>query len=264
MNTHAMDRNHQGKPWWSEDGLDNDGVVASGHDVVSGHTIAKWTENWWQWALQAPNGPFNSDSQSIGQGRMTFIAGEFNDPNLASATIHASAYTPILFPMINAFDTEGLSNPKLETIPNFVNDGRGSYADEARFVTNLFQRSIYDAHATLTMDAGNGHTKTIFDVHLQGSEAADAGVQSGIFALGAPVTGSFIAQLLDGITLDPSIKDLPFTRSTGDWIEIDGLKPGTYTLAFGGSGHAVVDPVSGTPIAQEGWGASVKDTLIIK
>ena len=182
-------------------------------------------------------------------------------PTLPRPPSMPQAYTPILFPMINAFDTEG---PEIETIPNFVSDGRGSYADEARFVTDLFQSSIYDAHATLTTDPGNGHTKTIFDVHLQGSKAAAAGVKSSIFALGAPVTGSFLDQLLGGLTLDPSIKDLPFTRSTGDWIEIDGLKPGTYTLAFGGSGHAVVDPVSGAQIMQEGWGASVKDTLIIK
>src|SRR4051794_4059739 len=102
--------------------------------VVRGRTIADWTENWWQWALQAPagNGPLDSPSPQAthlnNNGKIFFIAG---GPN---ATIMVPTDKPILFPMINAFYTEG---PGIETIPGFQASGRGSFADEARFVTNL-------------------------------------------------------------------------------------------------------------------------------
>ena len=145
---------------------------------------------------------------------------------------------------------------------------RGSYADEARYVTDLAQNSIYDAYARLIKDPGTGHAQTIFDVHLQGSAASAAGVKSDIFALGAPKPGSWLQGFFGGETgpylpLDHSIKDLPFTRSTGDWVEINGLKPGTYSLEFGGSGHAVVDPMTNTTIFNAGWGAAMADKLIV-
>jgi hypothetical protein len=260
MSTNAPDRIHQGKPWWDGDQSFQDSVVANRDTFVLGHTIAEWTESWWKSAVQAPAGagPLDSVSHQLThQGKMTFIAGVFD------ATIRAPAQNPILFPMINAYDTEG---PGIETIPNFVADDRGSYADEARYVTDLVQNSIYDAYARLTKDPGTGHAQTIFDVHLQGSEASAAGVKSDIFALGAPRPGSYIKSLsqnFDLLPLDPSIKNLPYTRSTGDWIEIDGLSPGTYSLEFGGKGHAVVDPVTNATIFNEGWGPSLKDTLIV-
>jgi hypothetical protein len=184
---------------------------------------------------------------------MIFISDNFSD------TIHAAAHTPILASMVNAFDTEG---PGIESLANFVADGRGSYAHEAQVVTDMIQNSIYDAFAKLTMDIGNGHTKTIFDVHLQGKEAAHAGVQSDNFALGAPVPDSLLASF--NLVLDPSIANLPFTRSTGDWIEIDGLKPGIYTLTLGGAIHESFDAASGSTVFAGGYQTSVTDTLIIK
>ena len=256
MSTNAPNRVHHGKSWWSNEEHDDDNTaVARADTVVSGHTIAKWTESWWQWAAQAPDGPFNAgSSQSFAQKGMIFISDNF------SGTIHAAAHTPILASMVNAFDTEGPGIP--ESLNNFVADGRGSYADEARVVTDMIQNSIYDAFAKLTIDLGNGHTKTIFDVHLQGKEAAHAGVQSGNFALGAPVPDSLLASF--NLVLDPSVANLPFSRSTGDWIEIDGLKPGTYTLTLGGAIHESFDAKSGSTVFAGGYQISVTDTLIIK
>src|SRR4051794_20418231 len=99
------------------------------------------------------------------------------------ATVHVSSDDHILFPWINAYDTEG---PGIETLPNFVADDRGSFADEARFVTDPVQNSIYDAYAKVIKDPGTNHAQTIFDVHLQGSAASSAGVRSDIFAIGVP------------------------------------------------------------------------------
>jgi hypothetical protein len=252
---------HHDKPWWERNHSFQDSVVADPDNVVFGRTIAQWTENWWRSALQAPAGAGPLDSpahQAFGHGPMVFIAG------VSDATMHISAHDPILFPMINAYDTEG---PNIETLPNFVAHGRGSYADEARLITDLAQSSIYDAYARLTKDPGTNHAQVVLDVHLQGSDAATAGVKTDIFALGAPEHGSYIKELFKGfdlLPLDHSIRNLPFTRSIGDWIELDGLKAGTYSLEFGGKGHAVVDPVTNATIFGEGWGPALKDTLIVK
>ena len=153
--------------------------------------------------------------------------------------------------MINAFDTEG---PGIETIPGFF-PIRGSYADEAAYVTRLEQRSIYDAHATISKD---GQTL----LNIQWPTSSKFVERSGTFAIGEPQPGSYIASLLPG-PLDPSIADLPFTRSTGDWLMLHPLQPGTYTLSFGGTGHAVIDPVTKTTILPEGWGANTTDTLVV-
>jgi hypothetical protein len=260
MKSSMADQNHHGRPGFDEDQSSQANVVADADSFISGHTIAQWTENWWRWAVQAPAGAGPLDSpthQSTDQANMVFIAGVFD------ATLHVSAHEHILVPMINAYDTEG---PGIETIPNFVADGRGTYADEARYVTDLVQSSIYDAYAKLVKDPGTNHAQTIFDVHLQGSDASSSGVQTDIFALGAPRPESYIKELFQSyglLPLDPSIKNLPFTRSTGDWIEIDGLKSGTYSLEFGGKGHAVVDPVTNATVFNEGWGPSLKDTLVV-
>ena len=139
MSTNA-DRIRQGKPWWDEGQSSQDSVVVNPDTVVLGRTIAEWTENWWKSALQAPTGAGPLDSaahQTFGHGPMTFLAGE------RDATVRISVHDQILFPMINAYDTEG---PGIETLPNFVADGKGSFADEARFVTDLVQNSIYDAY----------------------------------------------------------------------------------------------------------------------
>ena len=222
--------------------------------IVRGETIAEWTGNWWTWALQAPlgNGPLNSTSPAAthynNDGKMFFIAGGQN------ATITVPNGTPILFPLINAFDTEG---PGIETIPGFVAGGNGSYADESLLVTNLAQQSIYDAHATLTKDG-----QTLLDVHLTGSDTAKLAEKSGIFALGPPQPNSFLANALTGADIS-SIPNLPFTSSSGDWLALGPLQPGTYTLDFGGTGHAV--SYHGMPITSfpEGWGAHTTDTLIV-
>ena len=127
MNTNALDQGHHGKPWWDGDQSFQDSVVATPDTFVLGHTIADWTESFWRSTVQAPAkaGPLDSASpQWSHQGKMTFIAGISNSGTggVSDATIQAPAQSPILFPMINAFDTEG---PGIETIPNFVADQPG-------------------------------------------------------------------------------------------------------------------------------------------
>jgi hypothetical protein len=84
--------------------------------TVAGKTILEWTQDWWRWALQSPfeTSPQNLDSGHaipfFDNGSIFFIAGG------TDATINVPANEPILFPMINAFDTEG---PGIETIAGF-------------------------------------------------------------------------------------------------------------------------------------------------
>lgn len=117
--------------------------------VVEDKTISAWTTDWWRWALQAPagQGPLDSSDPAAthynNDGKIFFIAGGLD------ATITVSADKPILFPMVNIFDTEGPSI--IETDPGF----QGSYDAEAQRVTNLGQANVTDAFAKITKD---GHT----------------------------------------------------------------------------------------------------------
>ena len=119
-------------------------------EIVRGETIAQWTENWWQWAFQAPaNGPLGYPAPQPTHGKIFFI-GANEGPNAppVHATINVPTGVPILLPMINAFDTEG---PGIESDPGF----KGSFADEAKFVTRLDQAAITNAFVTITK---NGRT----------------------------------------------------------------------------------------------------------
>ena len=60
-----------------------------------------------------------------------------------------------------------------------------------------------------------------------------------------------------------SLPDLPNTRLVGDWLMLNPLPTGTYTIDFGGTGHEVVDPVTHTSLLPEGWGARTTDTIVV-
>ncbi|HET7882094.1 MAG TPA: hypothetical protein VFL55_14500 [Acetobacteraceae bacterium] len=219
--------------------------------VVDGKTIAEWTEDWWRWALQAPSdyssltSPLPRATHLNNDGKIFFIAG---GPN---ATITVPANTPILFPMINLFDTEG---PGIqEEIPGFVERG-GSFADMANEVADLFQNNIVDAHAKIMKDG-----KTLLDVHSP--ESAKFAEESGTFAIGTPNRGSVLANLVPS-PLDPSIANLPFTSSSGDWLMLGRLAPGRYTLEFGGTSNALSDPQTAKPFLGS-FTTETTDTLIV-
>ncbi len=216
---------------------------------VAGETIAEWTHDWTKWALGAPagSGPLDSASYAAthyhNDGKIFFLAG-----GPGGQTIDVPAGKPILVPRINAFDTEGKG---IETISGYYPD-RGSYADEAKYVTGLVQDSIYDSYLTITKV---GETTPIVDLH-EGTASRYA-EDSGKFALGKVTPDSWIMNYFRtfGITaLDPSVKNLPYTEEVGRWAMIEGLSPGDYTINFGGAGHAVVDSVTGATIFGEGWG----------
>jgi hypothetical protein len=228
-------------------------AIADPNATVDCRTIAQWTEDWLRWIAHAPadtppgtpfgpapGGPAGSPDYALvdNSGPVFFLyGGDWGTPSSASPavpTIDVPAWKPILVPLINAFDIEG---PGIETIPGFVEDGRGTYADEARYVTDLAEQSIYQAHLTIT--ASDGHT--VLDLH--GRATACLTEDTGTFALGDSLANpkDYIASILG---TDPA-NTLPFTEEIGRWAMINGLAPGDYTINFGGAGHAVTDPVTG-------------------
>ena len=240
--------------------------VVDPHSVVDDKTISRWTQDWLRWSYFAPN---NADQNPLldttGQaanfnnnGKIFFIAGTFGTGEATREISDVPADKPILLPMINAWDTEG---PGIETLANFHGGFKTEserFSAEATLVTELAKASIYDAYATLTRI---GDSKPLVDLHWP--DSARFSESTGIFSWGAPPSGSFFADgLLGGSALDPTIADLPFTKQIGYWLMLDELKPGDYTLEFGGHGHAVQDPTDATrTVFSEGWGSVIHDTL---
>ena len=214
--------------------------VGNVNATVDHKTIVLWTEDWLKWALHSPastpplTSPDNAEVNN--NGSIFFLAGGNWGNNGSIPTIHVPVGKPVLLPMVNAWDIEG---PGIETIPGFVASGRGSFADEAKLVTDLAQKAISDAHLTVT---SVGDSKVLIDTFS---------LDTGTFTLGAPHTNppDVIGQgLIDaGVNLSP-LDALPFTEEVGRWAMIDGLAPGDYKVNFGGTIAPVKDPVTGTPI----------------
>jgi hypothetical protein len=229
-------------------------VIEDPHSVVSGKTISEWTEDWWRWAIKGTSeasnpllDPNGGAANNFNDGSIYFIGGALGGE--FSRAIDVPAGKPILIPMIHAVDTEG---PGFETLQHF----KGSYAEEATFVTNLMSASIYDAYATLSRSDAS---PPLIDIHWPGSQ--QFAESTDIFELGPPK-----GTLFEFLTpLHKPVENLPFTRSVGNWLMIDGLNPGNYQLDFGGHGHKVTDPTSlhppGATIFEEGWGIDIHDTL---
>jgi hypothetical protein len=246
--------------------------LADPHQKVDGRTLAQWSAEWMKWVFHAPattptGTPFGAaqdfpeaspaNAQVDNNGDVFFLFGGNwgNATNPAIPTIDVAFDKPIFLPMINAFDIEG---PGIETITDFVASGRGSFADEAKFVTHLAEQSIVEAHLTVTRV---GETRPLIDVH--GRDSAAFTQDTGTFALGAPQTNpvDYIDSLIGS---DPSLKNLPFTEEIGRWAMIEDLAPGDYIVNFGGTGNQVVDPVSHHVLFAAGWGSNTTDLIHIQ
>jgi hypothetical protein len=130
----------------------NNGMLYKQDAVVDGKTIPQWSEEWLKWIAHAPastppgtpfpptDGASPDNALVNNNGDVFFLYGGDwgNSHNPYTPVIDVPAHKPIFVPMINAFDIEG---PNIETISGFYGN-RGSYADEARFVTGLAEKSI--------------------------------------------------------------------------------------------------------------------------
>jgi hypothetical protein len=174
--------------------------------MVDGQTIAQWTEDWWTWALQAPNatnplldttgafaGVDNNDS-------VYFVAGtasDFGGPATVVRTFDVPAGKPLLIPILNTFDTLDPKNVENKDMQAFKKDVTGLFAEiDGVPIANL------QSYLVRTDFFSMGPTQP----------------GSLVEAIGAPV----------GVDLSP-------TKSSGYWLMVQGLAPGQHSLEFGGS-----------------------------
>jgi hypothetical protein len=181
------------------------------HGMVDGQTIAQWTADWWTWALQADakTNPLLDSTGAFANvnngGPVYFIGGTEN--GTAERTFAApAAGKPILFPMLNFFDTLDPKNTENQLMAAFKNS-----------VTNIFAE--IDGVSIINPQS-----------HLERTD---------FFSMGQTKEGSLIAQL--GA---PVGSELSPTKSTGYWLMIEGLSPGSHTLHFGGSSSGIPDVIA--------------------
>jgi hypothetical protein len=175
--------------------------------VVSGETIAQWTQDWWTWALQAPaatnplldttgaDAAVNNPGASTGP--VYFIGGTFDPLTSADRTFEVPGGKALLIPMLNQFDT---LDPK--SVENMV------MADFQKSVTSLFA----DIDGVSVKNPQSDLVRTDF------------------FSMGPTQPGSLVEQLGAPVGVD-----LSPTKSSGYWLMVTGLTPGEHTLHFGGS-----------------------------
>jgi hypothetical protein len=183
--------------------------------IVDGKTIAQWTQDWTTWGLQAPantnplTDPNGGFAHVDNHGPVFFIAGPFGSGSV-ERSFDVPKDTPILFPMINAFDTEGPGIPP--TIPGWDK----SFQEEVDTVLNDWQHSVKSRFASI-----DGHSVSNTKSYFEGTD---------FFSMGKVHPGSLIESL--GVEKGT---DLSTTKSAGYWLMVEGLTPGTHTLHFGGS-----------------------------
>jgi len=191
-------------------------ILAPG-STVAGKSIADWTAGWWTWVFQSPSDavPFSDPDGSLANlnngGPVFFVAGTGGGP--VERTFSVPAGRPLLIPMVNYFntyDTEEVINAAIAAFPGSV--------------TDLF-------------------------AEIDGVPVADPfdylEVTADFFSGGLAQEGSWIASL--GV---PVGEDVFPSKSSGYWLMIDGLAPGTHTLRFGGTTLCCGDPFSTEVLAE--------------
>jgi hypothetical protein len=182
--------------------------------VVSGQTIAAWTEDWWRWNVQQSDTNLsNPDWDKHGSfennqpgGGMYFLAGSWgNDPiGGTERTIgagpgnHVPACTPVLVPIFN------LISSQWQTDPADFNDV--SIANWLASVKDIFLKVDGQDIKNLTSDL----------------------VGTGSFSAG-PAKMSTVGALL----ADPATGNVEVLKGIGYYAEVK-LSEGCHTIEFGG------------------------------
>jgi hypothetical protein len=181
-----------------------DFTLATG--VVDGLTLADWTEDWWTWALQAPDAtnplfdPTGAYAGTDNAAPVYFVAGTasgFGGPPIVDRTFTVPAGEPLLIPILNEFDTEDPKYVERDDVQEFRQDVTGLFAE------------IDGVRIT----------------HLRSDL-----VSTGFFSMGPTQPGS-LAEAIGA----PVGSDLSPTKASGYWLMVEGLAPGPHTLEFGGS-----------------------------
>jgi hypothetical protein len=195
------------------------------HGTVDGQTIARWTQDWWTWALNLPikdsapgaSNPFqdpSGGSAGAGQSGPVFF--------LQSNTSQDNVYVPsgmhhFLVPLVNFIDSAPEVFPPHHD-PNVIGGPNSIHSTEAHNISS-FDHSVTSLFATV-----DGVAVPDLFSHLVDSSFFDPGIAQ-------PNT---LATDLFGVAPPGWLgKSMAPAMSGGYWLMLD-LPSGTHTLNFGG------------------------------
>lgn len=181
-------------------------VVVPVGTPIGGQTQAQWSANWWNWAFSFPDAISPVEDLTGAQafrgdlGGVFLLAGSYSqDPVNRTATVRADQ--TLFFPIVNTVSWESVSL--------YGTDEAGLRRDVAEYLgegSNMF----------LTWDG--------VDLLSPADILANQRFQSPLFVLNAP----FYPAEFGGPFSENAVAD-------GYWAALSGLRPGTYTLSFGGT-----------------------------
>jgi hypothetical protein len=188
--------------------------------------MAKWTADWWTWALNLPtnNNPFN------GTGSMDVNQDPASPVFFVAASTSQDFSVPVgkalLIPLINLVDTA----------PEFLpphgsgggpSDSNAIHATENANIKN-FDNGLSNLTATVTPDGGSPITVPGLANYI---------VDTSFFDPGVAKAGS---TAVDVFGVAPAGQSMGPARAGGAWLMLDNLKPGGYTISTGG--HSASPP----------------------
>lgn len=195
--------------------------------AVSGEAISHWTQDWWSFAISSGNTDGGQLEASPSGGQMFLVGGSFGGDVNGAFTVAAG--TPLLVPVFNVLLTEFTGtgpNPKLFA----TGTPAAAYQYES-----LWRDNVTSLALTITNNATGevSQPTNLFDDFAK--------------------TGWF--------TLEGDFGSIPKCQSIGYWSIIEGLKPGSYTLNFGGTLKAFADAAHG--ISQDALSVHVTDQVTV-
>ena len=204
-------------------------TILNPHSVVTGKTIADWTQDWLTWAFMSPAAtnpvldPDGSFANVDNNRPVFFVAGAFlgNPQPVITRTFDVPAGKPILISVLNAADAECCGSPP--TIPGWT----GTPAAEVNRVIAGFPGRAKTMFASI-----DGNAVPNLSAHFE---------RTGIFSMGVVQDGSLISEF------GYQVGDEVFPAGgSGYYVMVDGLTPGPHVLDFGGSASAT--NASGSPV----------------
>jgi hypothetical protein len=195
-----------------------DHSVRSSKGMIAGKTVAQWTEEWWEWAVNTPSdkSPLTDTTgefANVGNtGSVFFVAGLPGSGGTVAREFNVPANTPLLIPLqniIDVLDTPGATNQVLAN-KNFTFEPGG------------WQTSVSDLFLTI-----DGQPIGNLQSHL---------VRTDFFTLG-PIqphtTGADVFGFPAGGV--PGNANYTGSKSDGFWVLIEPFALGsTHTISFGG------------------------------